>query len=86
VTPVPDPSKSTDGEACAVRADAAVADRDYRCLDCGEAFSRHGLAVGVAPQCPACGSRRTREHWESRVRNAGKVTAEQFEELRDRPG
>lgn len=62
------------------------AERDYRCLECGAAFSRSGLAAGVTAPCPECGSEHTREHWESRVRNAGTVTVERYEELRDRPG
>jgi len=64
--------------------------RDYRCLDCDFAFST-GVAPGGAAAddpvvCPACGSVRVREHWESRVRNAGETPPGRFEELRDRPG
>jgi hypothetical protein len=68
------------------RAGDAIAHRDYRCLECGDTFSRDGLPAGVPAPCPVCGSGRTREHWESRVRNAGKVSGERFEDLRDRPG
>jgi DNA-directed RNA polymerase subunit RPC12/RpoP len=71
-------------------ADEAPVFRDYRCLECGGAFTVEDIGEGLAPgssiACPACGSTRTREHWESRVRNAPKTTPERFEELRDRPG
>lgn len=64
--------------------------RDYRCLDCDSAFSVDIASGGVATDapgvCPACGSARVREHWESRVRNAGETPPGRFEELRDRPG
>jgi DNA-directed RNA polymerase subunit RPC12/RpoP len=65
---------------------AEVAHRDYRCLECGTAFSLSGRAAGVSVPCPVCGSMRSREHWESRVRNAARTSDERFEELRDRPG
>jgi DNA-directed RNA polymerase subunit RPC12/RpoP len=69
-----------------LRDDGAVARRDYRCLVCGAAFALDDQPADAAVVCPACGSERTREHWESRVRNAGKTSSERFEELRDRPG
>jgi DNA-directed RNA polymerase subunit RPC12/RpoP len=65
---------------------AETSQRDYRCLECGAAFPVEGRPAGAAVPCPVCGSARTREHWESRVRNAGRTSVERFEELRDRPG
>ena len=60
--------------------------RDYRCLACGAAFALDDQPADAAVACPACGSERTHERWESRVRNAGRISPERFEELRDRPG
>jgi len=77
-------------DACCARpggaAGGVLARRDYRCLACGEAFALDGQPQDAHVVCPACGSTSVREHWESRVRNAGKTTAEHVEELRDRPG
>jgi DNA-directed RNA polymerase subunit RPC12/RpoP len=77
-------------DACCARpggdADGRLARRDYRCLACGEAFELDDQPQDAHVVCPACGSGRVREHWESRVRNAGRISSERFEELRDRPG
>ena len=60
--------------------------RDYRCGACGEAFALDDQPPYAHVVCPACGSTSVREHWESRVRNAGRTTWQHVEELRDRPG
>ncbi len=60
--------------------------RDYRCLVCGEVFSREDSTAAAPVTCPACGSNNTWEHWESRVRNAANTPDGRYEELRDRPG
>jgi putative FmdB family regulatory protein len=60
--------------------------REYRCLACGEAFALEDQFADAEVVCPACGSGRVREHWESRVRNAGTTPPGRLAELRDRPG
>ncbi len=79
----------TQDVCCARRDGEAVgplARRDYRCLACGEAFALDDQPPDAHVVCPACGSASVREHWESRVRNAGRTTPEHVEDLRDRPG
>ena len=78
------------GECCARPEDdapaATLARRDYRCGACGEAFALDDQPPDATVVCPACGSSAVREHWESKVRNAGRTPPGRFEELRDRPG
>jgi len=77
-------------DACCARpggeAGGPLARRDYRCGACGETFALDDQPPSAHVVCPACGAPGAREHWESRVRNAGRTTWEHVEELRDRPG
>lgn len=61
---------------------------DYVCSVCAERFSVTDPPDGVPPDdvppaCPACGSDRVRELWESRLRNAPKTLPRPIEEMRD---